>query len=182
MLDETLHLTLCFLGERPGRRRSTTLAARSPRAPAQRVGELRWARPLWLPPRRPRALAVEIRRPQGGELAHLQRELSAAAGAARRLGPRAPALPGPPDGRAHARAARRRAGGSCRRRRPLRFTPRRSPCTAPGLTRRGAYEALTTQRSSRGWLSGRRDHENSVRGSAINCRPPTRPGGARPCP
>lgn len=60
---ESLHLTLCFLGSRP-------VAEIGPLAGALRglageVGELAVGAPLWLPPRRPRALAVEVSDPAG---------------------------------------------------------------------------------------------------------------------
>jgi RNA 2',3'-cyclic 3'-phosphodiesterase len=61
--QELLHLTLCFLGSRP-------LAEIDPigeaiAACAAPVGEVRIGAPVWLPPRRPRALAVEVH--DGGE-------------------------------------------------------------------------------------------------------------------
>jgi RNA 2',3'-cyclic 3'-phosphodiesterase len=54
----SLHLTLCFLGSRPvGEIDALSDALASC---AQPVGELSVGAPLWLPPRRPRSLAVEI--------------------------------------------------------------------------------------------------------------------------
>ncbi len=72
---ESLHLTLCFLGSRP----LAEIAALSAVVGecSTGVGELSVGAPLLLPPRRPRALAVEIRDP-GGELARLQRHLTTA--------------------------------------------------------------------------------------------------------
>jgi 2'-5' RNA ligase len=61
---ETLHLTLCFLGNRPVHEIEaigSTLSAWD-----TDLGELSVGAPLWLPPRRPHALAVEIRDPAGG--------------------------------------------------------------------------------------------------------------------
>lgn len=55
---ESLHLTLCFLGERPVGEIEAIGEALASCAVA--VGELRTGAPLWLPPRRPRALAVEV--------------------------------------------------------------------------------------------------------------------------
>lgn len=56
--SELLHVTLCFLGERPlGEIAAIEEALAASAAP---VGELRVGAPLWLPARRPRALAVEI--------------------------------------------------------------------------------------------------------------------------
>jgi 2'-5' RNA ligase len=57
----TLHVTLCFLGDRPGAEIAAigeALAAAC--AAARPVGELALGAPLWLPSRRPRALAVEL--------------------------------------------------------------------------------------------------------------------------
>jgi RNA 2',3'-cyclic 3'-phosphodiesterase len=62
LLDaESLHLTLCFLGSRPvGEIDALVQALLS--APQQPC-ELSLGAPVWLPPRRPRALAVEIHDP-----------------------------------------------------------------------------------------------------------------------
>jgi 2'-5' RNA ligase len=96
--SESLHLTLCFLGDRPlgeidalGEALALALAAAPP------LGQLALGAPLWLPPRRPRALAVELHDDAQGSLQLLHdallRELSevcdlepdtAAAGAAGR--------------------------------------------------------------------------------------------------
>jgi RNA 2',3'-cyclic 3'-phosphodiesterase len=55
---ETMHVTLCFLGGRPiGEIDAIAAALEAP--PAQGV-ELQVGAPLWLPPRRPRALALEL--------------------------------------------------------------------------------------------------------------------------
>ena len=62
---ELLHVTLCFLGSRP----VTEIAAIGAALEecAMPVGELSIGAPLWLPPRRPRALAVEVHDdPDGG--------------------------------------------------------------------------------------------------------------------
>ncbi|HEY2182055.1 MAG TPA: RNA 2',3'-cyclic phosphodiesterase [Solirubrobacteraceae bacterium] len=56
---ETMHVTLCFLGGRPIGEIDAIAAAL--RAPPQAQGvELQVGAPLWLPPRRPRALALEL--------------------------------------------------------------------------------------------------------------------------
>ncbi len=55
---DLLHLTLCFLGSRPVEEIGAIGATLS--TSAQRVGELSVGAPLWLPRRRPRALAVAI--------------------------------------------------------------------------------------------------------------------------
>ena len=70
-----LHLTLIFLGNRPvGEIEAIGAALHEHR---EEVGELSVGAPLWLPPRRPRALAVEIRDPDGA-LSRLQATLSGA--------------------------------------------------------------------------------------------------------
>jgi 2'-5' RNA ligase len=60
---DSMHLTICFLGNRPtselGPLGDAVVAC------ARDVAELALAAPLWLPPRRPRALAVEIRDDEG---------------------------------------------------------------------------------------------------------------------
>ena len=62
LLDpDSLHVTLCFLGNRPVgeiEALDEVLAAACAEAPP--VGELSFGAPLWLPPRHPRALAVEL--------------------------------------------------------------------------------------------------------------------------
>jgi RNA 2',3'-cyclic 3'-phosphodiesterase len=68
-----LHLTLCFLGARPVGEIDAIDSALS--ACSGEVGELSVGAPLWLPPRRPRALAVEIQ-DSGLRLACLQRGVS----------------------------------------------------------------------------------------------------------
>ncbi len=55
---ELLHLTLCFLGDRPLGEVPAIGDALASGAGA--VGELSVGGPLWLPPSRPRALAVEV--------------------------------------------------------------------------------------------------------------------------
>ena len=61
---EALHVTLCFLGGRPVGEIAEIAAVLS--GCATRVGELSLGAPLWLPPRRPRALAVEVHDRDGG--------------------------------------------------------------------------------------------------------------------
>ncbi len=63
---EALHLTLCFLGEQPPA--AVAACAGALEACAEllaAVGELSLGAPAWLPPRRPRVLAVEVLDPQG---------------------------------------------------------------------------------------------------------------------
>jgi RNA 2',3'-cyclic 3'-phosphodiesterase len=76
LLDpDLLHLTLSFLGNRPVQEISAIASTLG--ACASGVGELSVGAPLWLPRKRPRALAVEIRDDRD-ELAGLHAELTAA--------------------------------------------------------------------------------------------------------
>jgi len=68
LAPETMHVTLCFLGNRPAAEiepLARTLEALS----APSVGELFLGAPLWLPPREPRSLAMELRDRDGRLLA-----------------------------------------------------------------------------------------------------------------
>ncbi len=56
---ETMHVTLCFLGARPVAELDT-LAAALEQCEVPQGGELSLGAPLWLPPRNPRSLALEI--------------------------------------------------------------------------------------------------------------------------
>ncbi len=71
---EVLHITLCFLGSRPVG--EIDALAPVPAESVTEVGELAVGAPLWLPPRRPRTLSLEIH-DRDGELERLQRELVA---------------------------------------------------------------------------------------------------------
>jgi RNA 2',3'-cyclic 3'-phosphodiesterase len=71
---ELLHVTLCFLGNRPVGELDTLAPALS--ACKGMAGELSLGAPLWLPPRSPRALAVELH-DESGALARLQAEVVA---------------------------------------------------------------------------------------------------------
>jgi 2'-5' RNA ligase len=72
---EAMHLTVCFLGSRPVEEigRIGSALARC----AATAGELSVGAPLWLPPRRPRTLAVAIH-DRGGELARLHEVVAGA--------------------------------------------------------------------------------------------------------
>jgi 2'-5' RNA ligase len=59
LAPETMHVTLCFLGARPAAE-IDTLAAALERCELPQAGELALGAPLWLPPRNPRSLALEI--------------------------------------------------------------------------------------------------------------------------
>lgn len=69
---EVLHITLCFLGSRPVG--EIDVLAAVPDGTVTEVGELAVGAPLWLPPRRPRTLSLEIH-DRDGELERLHREL-----------------------------------------------------------------------------------------------------------
>jgi RNA 2',3'-cyclic 3'-phosphodiesterase len=60
---DALHATVCFLGSRPVNEIERLGAAVV--ACAMPVRQLHVGAPLWLPPRRPRVLAVEVRDPEG---------------------------------------------------------------------------------------------------------------------
>jgi 2'-5' RNA ligase len=76
LLDtESLHLTLCFLGSRPVGEVEVLAAALA--AEAEHACELSVGAPLWLPPRRPHALAVEVH-DRDGELTRVQERVSSA--------------------------------------------------------------------------------------------------------
>jgi RNA 2',3'-cyclic 3'-phosphodiesterase len=70
---ELLHVTLCFLGNRPVEQITTIGEALEECAGG--VGELAIGAPVWLPPRRPRALAVEVRDDADGGLEALHEML-----------------------------------------------------------------------------------------------------------
>jgi RNA 2',3'-cyclic 3'-phosphodiesterase len=72
---ESLHMTLCFLGSQP--LESIEEIGRQLRSVVGRVGQLSVGAPLWLPPHRPRALAVELHE-DSGQLSELHRRLIAA--------------------------------------------------------------------------------------------------------
>lgn len=69
----SLHLTLCFLGSRPVAEMDALSNALD--RGTQPLGELSVGAPLWLPPRRPRTLAVEVG-DRDGSLADLQRGIA----------------------------------------------------------------------------------------------------------
>ncbi len=138
---EALHLTLCFLGSRPVGE-IDALAAALGRC-ARHVGELSLGAPVWLPPRRPHALAVEVR-DAGGELAALQ------AGAALALSAASGWEPERRRFRPHITLVRMRAGPSAAARErglpptpPVRFTPESIVLYRARPTPEGSvYEAL----------------------------------------
>lgn len=72
---ESLHVTLCFLGGQPASEAGAILAACEAVAAHFPAPRLSLGRPVWLPRRRPRVLAVELEDPHDS-LADLQTELS----------------------------------------------------------------------------------------------------------
>jgi 2'-5' RNA ligase len=72
---QSLHVTLCFLGSRPVGEIEALAAVLA--ASVEHACELSVGAPLWLPPRRARALAVEIH-DRDGELARVQKRVSGA--------------------------------------------------------------------------------------------------------
>jgi 2'-5' RNA ligase len=72
---EAVHLTLCFLGSRPLAELATIVAAVE--GLTATGDELSLGAPLWLPPRRPRTLALAVH-DRGGELAFLQQSVALA--------------------------------------------------------------------------------------------------------
>ena len=70
---ELLHVTMCFLGNRPVEEITTIGEALEECAGG--VGELTIGAPVWLPPHRPRALAVEVRDDAEGGLEALHEML-----------------------------------------------------------------------------------------------------------
>jgi RNA 2',3'-cyclic 3'-phosphodiesterase len=150
LLDsEALHLTLCFLGNRPIQEIETIGSTLS--AWDAEVGELSVGAPLWLPHRRPRALAVEIR-DGAGELTRLHEAVTQAISQATGWEPERRRF------RAHITVARMRqparAGRSSAGADPrlpatpqLRFTPESVVLYRSRLSPAGAtYEAITTCR------------------------------------
>jgi len=73
---ESMHVTLMFLGERPFEEIDGLCAALARSAERAPACAMETGAPVWLPPRRPRALAVEVR-DLDGALSALQRELAA---------------------------------------------------------------------------------------------------------
>jgi 2'-5' RNA ligase len=138
LLPDLLHLTICFLGERPMADIETIPVVL--RECATPTGELTVGAPLWLPPRRPRALAVELHDPSE-ELTRLHEALAAALAApttgSRRFRP-------------HITLARMREGAAPRDRElpptpPLVFTPTELVLYRSWLDPEGAtYEPLAS--------------------------------------
>jgi 2'-5' RNA ligase len=72
---DSLHVTLCFLGWQPGGEVDKIAAAACGGLSAERAPRLSLGDSRWLPPRRPRVLAVELHDPDGA-LGRVQAVLS----------------------------------------------------------------------------------------------------------
>ena len=138
-----LHLTLCFLGEQPPSAVAAAAAALGEHVELlAAVEELRLGAPVWLPPRRPRVLAVEVGDPSGA-LRALRDAL---------VGELAAVLawdPGRERFRPHVTVARMRAGSQRARELPptpaLRFAPSAATLFRSTLHPAGArYEPLAS--------------------------------------
>jgi 2'-5' RNA ligase len=145
---DLLHLTICFLGARPVADIETITAALGECATP--IGALTVGAPLWLPPRRPRALAVELHDPSG-ELTRLHDAVSAAVAGATGWEPEGMTAGGRRRAhhfRPHITLARMRDGTAPRERElpptpPLSFTPTELILYRSWLDPEGAtYEAL----------------------------------------
>jgi 2'-5' RNA ligase len=142
----SLHVTLCFLGYRP--HTEIDGIAGLALGCAMPVGELELGAPLWLPPRRPRVLAVEVR-DATGTLGELQTAVSDA------LAGGAAYVPEKRRFRPHVTVARMGAGHPAPRSRQLAatpalgFAPEALTLYRSRLARAGAsYEQLATVRLS----------------------------------
>jgi 2'-5' RNA ligase len=111
----SLHLTLLFLGERPVEEIDELAGALARSAGESPRFEVETGGPLWLPPRRPRTLAVEAH-DHSGQLEDLQRAVAAS------LGPIA-GIEERRRFRAHISVARLRSGARPHAAEPLAPTP-----------------------------------------------------------
>ena len=142
---DMLHLTLCFLGNRPvGEIRAIGEALAIACAEAPPLGALTLGAPLWLPPRRPRALAVELREDPHRALEALHYAVSDALALVCGVQPERRHF------RPHVTLARMRSGDAPRERTlpatpPLSFSPRSVTLHRSWLTSTEAvYEELAT--------------------------------------
>jgi len=141
--SEDLHVTLCFLGWREAGEVGSILEACTVAA-AARAAELGVERAMWLPPRRPRVLAVELCDAEGA-LTAVQSDLSRVLEAGRWYVPeKRPFLAHVTVARV-ARGARIRRGDDVPQPPALRFQGSRVTLYRSRLSREGArYEPLGT--------------------------------------
>jgi 2'-5' RNA ligase len=156
---DALHMTLCFLGNRPvGEIEAFGEALAAACAEAPPIAALAVGAPLWLPPRRPRALAVELHDNDANALGALHDSLAESLAAvsdldlAPRAGPTGRRDPARRSGRfrPHVTVARLRPGDAPRARDlpatpPLSFVPESVTLFRSWLTPTEAvYEGLAT--------------------------------------
>lgn len=142
---DALHVTLCFLGWRDPT--DVGVVASLLEACARPIGPVSVGAPIWLPPRKPRALAVELHDPEAG-VADLQADLAAGLVAElaweperRRFRPHVTVIRMPPGAGAGVR------GVTLPPTPDLEFTPRWVALYRSRLERAGArYEALARVR------------------------------------
>jgi RNA 2',3'-cyclic 3'-phosphodiesterase len=150
---ETMHVTLCFLGGRPiGEVEAIAAALQAP--PPQRV-ELQVGAPLWLPPRRPRALALELH-DRTGDLTRLHASVrDALAGSVdwqperRRFRPHVTVARIGRGGDRRGRAAGRRRGGSDAEGAPQELTLAPSPQLSFAVGELVLYRSLLSREGAR---------------------------------
>lgn len=145
---EVLHVTMCFLGNRPLEEIETISSQMS--SVTGKQSELSLGAPLWLPARRPRVLAVELHDDSGGlermhnDLVEALREVCDLDGDPHRSSRRHHRF------RPHVTVARMRAGGAPRQRAleptpALSFTPCELVLYRSWLSPEGAsYEAVAS--------------------------------------
>jgi 2'-5' RNA ligase len=148
---DLLHITVCFLGSRPMEEIDALAAALE--GCAGHACELALGPPLWLPTRRPHALAVAVHDPDG-ELARLHEEVSRELAAVGGWEPERRRF------RSHITVARVRGGRSPRGRDGLQAPPSLPP--TPRL--RFAPESLALYRS---WLEPSGARYEAVRAFAL---------------
>jgi RNA 2',3'-cyclic 3'-phosphodiesterase len=164
LAPSSLHLTLLFLGPvLVSSIDAVALSLTAVCAEAAPLGQLSVGAPLWLPPRRPRALAVEVHDDPSGGLSSLARALAAAlapfisqappaagAGGGRGVSPRA--LPFRP----HITVARLHAGDAP--------ADRTLPATPPSSFLPGSVSLL------RSWLSASEARYETLAGAPLAAR------------
>jgi RNA 2',3'-cyclic 3'-phosphodiesterase len=156
LLDaESLHVTLCFLGDRPVGEIDALGDALALACAEAALGELALGAPLWLPPRRPRALAVELHDDADGSLHALRHTILRELAAVCELEP--DAGPGARHFRPHVTVARLRARDAPRE--------RALPAT-PALAFLAG--AVTLQRS---WLTPTEAHYECLSRYALAAQP-----------
>jgi 2'-5' RNA ligase len=179
---ETMHVTLCFLGGRPiGEVETIAAALQAP--PAQGV-ELHVGAPLWLPPRRPRALALELH-DRTGALTVVQASVrDALAGAIewqperRRFRPHVTVARIGRGGSRRARASVRRRGGSDAEGAPSDLVLAPSPQLSFAVGELVLYRSLLSREGARYEAIATRALVESNGDSELPSSPPSPPSSA----